>query len=123
MSICKIRVGALAVLAIVRMKYMVNRWHRKRTCEGSPESEYNMSRHTSKIDPNILRPAKGVLVNNNGTGLPFSATSAFATNNNLPKPGNSSCRDNIGDLSEYLTRFESIENEISSNLSRNLFPS
>lgn len=98
------------------MKYMVARWKKKRPGEGSPDSDYKASKQTVRFDASIIRPSKGILIHNRTNHI---ASSERATDNIACR---SDDRQHLDDISEYLARFESIENEISSGLSRNTNP-
>ncbi|CAL8083337.1 unnamed protein product [Orchesella dallaii] len=115
------RVGALAVIAIIRMKYMVNRWHKKRPGESSPDSEYKASRNSgtsARIEAGIIRPSRNILTRNriNYSSVPVPVETSVNDPNSVQV-------ESVEDISDYINRFESIEHQISSSLSRSRFPS
>ncbi|ODN01063.1 Pericentrin [Orchesella cincta] len=115
------RVGALAIIALIRMKYMVNRWHKKRPGESSPDSEYKVSRNSgpgTRIETGVIRPSRNILTHNR-----INYSSAPVPVENTVNDRNNAQGESVEDISEYINRFESIEHQISSSLSRSRFPS
>lgn len=105
----------LAVVATMRMKFMVSRWGKKRPGETSPDSEYKISRNPSRAESSTVRQKRTVLAHSR-----VNSSHAPVDNNALAQEARHA---NLGDITEYFSRFTSLENEIAGSLSRNVRPS